>query len=68
MIAPTRWLTAQELADYLGFSRATVYRLVAEGHIPHRRLAGLGLRFSPADIAEIEAMAERPPGAYRAST
>lgn len=66
MPPPDRWLNVQELADYLGFSRATIYRLVAEGRIPCRRLHGTGVRFAPEDVAEIERSSERPPYPARA--
>ena len=48
--ARTRYLTVQELADYFGVSKSTIYRAYKEW--PHSELGGI--RFSEEDVAEIE--------------
>ncbi len=37
--SPKRLLTIQEVADRLGVSKATVYKLCEEGRIPHFRVS-----------------------------
>ena len=33
-----RWLSARQVAEALGVSEDTIYRLVAEGRLPHLRV------------------------------
>lgn len=57
---PAKWLTVDEMAAVVKTSPASVYRRVKSGDWPHRKPAGLGIRFSPQDCADIEAAAYRP--------
>lgn len=52
--------TVQEAASQLRMSRASLYRLVNEGKVPHRKLKGIGVSFTPDDIAAIVEDAHRP--------
>lgn len=52
--------TVAEAADQLRMSRATLYRLVRAGKVPHRKIKGVGVSFTPADIAAILEDAYRP--------
>jgi excisionase family DNA binding protein len=46
-----RLLTAQELADYLGIHRETVYSLTHEGKIPGHKVGALW-RYDPDEVLE----------------
>lgn len=60
-IRPTTVLyTVSEAAGQLRMSRATLYRLVKDGKVPHRRIKGVGVSFTPEDIAAILEDAYRP--------
>jgi excisionase family DNA binding protein len=52
--------TAAEAAAQLRMSRATLYRLVKDGKVPHRKIKGIGISFTPDDLAAILADAHRP--------
>ena len=52
--------TVKEAADQLRMSRATLYRLVKDGKVPHRRIKGVGVSFTPDDLATILDDAHRP--------
>lgn len=52
--------TVAEAATQLRMSRATLYRLVKEGSVPHRRIRGVGVSFTPTDLAAILEDAHRP--------
>lgn len=54
-----RVFTVEEAADELRMSRATLYRLVKEMKVPHRKIAGTGVRFTQDDIDKILADALR---------
>ena len=43
------WLTPADIAARLKVSRATVYALLKNGALPHRRV-GLSLRIAPSDL------------------
>jgi len=58
-IGTRRVFTVEEAADELRVARATLYRLVKEQKVPHRRIAGTGVRFTQADIDKILADALR---------
>jgi excisionase family DNA binding protein len=58
---PDRLLTVEEAAPILGLGRSTLYRLVAEGGVPHRRTLVGVIKFAPADIHKIFNDAHRPP-------
>jgi excisionase family DNA binding protein len=45
-----RALTADDLAELLSVSKVGVYKLAAEGKIPHFRI-GVSLRFDPHSVA-----------------
>ncbi|WP_414654221.1 helix-turn-helix domain-containing protein [Hyalangium sp.] len=47
-----RLLTVEEVARYLGVSRATVYKLCSEGRLPHLRVSN-AIRFRPSDIGAL---------------
>ncbi len=57
-----RLLCVQEVADLLGVSRATIYRLIQRNGLPFVRFGKELLRFRPADI---EAWVESWAGAAR---
>lgn len=57
--AARRVFTVEEAAEQLAMSRATLYRLVKQMKVPHRRIHGTGVRFSAEDIDEIVAAAYR---------
>jgi excisionase family DNA binding protein len=44
-----RWMTAEEAATYLGYVRRTIYELVREKDLPHKRI-GRTLRFRRSDL------------------
>ncbi len=46
---PEQLLTVQQVAEFLGVCRATVYRLCTEGRLPHTRVLN-SIRFRPPDI------------------
>lgn len=50
----TGWLTPHEVADQTGYTVRTIQRWCRERRIPHVRVGRL-LRFTPAQLAEIEA-------------
>lgn len=52
--------TVAEAAEQLRMSRATLYRLVKEGKVPHRRIRGVGVSFTPDDLAAILRDAHQP--------
>lgn len=49
-----------EARAQLRISRASLYRLVSEGKISHRKMKGLGLRFTPEDLQSFIDDAHRP--------
>lgn len=55
-----RVFTVDEAAEELRMARATLYRLVKEMKVPHRRIQGTGVRFTQDDINEILEGAYRP--------
>lgn len=57
---PADWLNVEQFAKRLRTSQASVYRRCASGEFPHRKPAGLGIRFHPDDIKKIEDAAYRP--------
>lgn len=52
--------TVAEAAQQLRMSRATLYRLVKQGKVPHRNLKGVGVSFTPDDLTAILEDAHRP--------
>lgn len=52
--------TVQEAADQLRMSRASLYRLVKLEKVPHRKIKGIGVSFTPEDIRAIVEDAHRP--------
>lgn len=46
-----RWLTAEEVAEHLGYSVRTIYDKVQRKEIPHQRI-GRTLRFRRAEVDE----------------
>lgn len=58
---PKKWLTAQETADQLGVSKATVHNKVNDGEWPHSRPLSRGIRFTQAQIDRIVAMSAVEP-------
>lgn len=52
---PERWITAVEVAEYLGLSKWSVWRLVRQGKLPARRIARK-FRFK---LSEVRKWAER---------
>jgi excisionase family DNA binding protein len=44
------WLNAQEAAEYLGVSRASLHNLVSSGRLPRPGDKGTALRFRPSDL------------------
>lgn len=58
-IALRRVFTVEEAAEQLGISKATLYRLVKERKVQHRKIHGTGIRFTQADIDKILADALR---------
>lgn len=59
-IRPGRVFTVEEAAEELRISRPTLYRLVKEMKVPHRKILGTGVRFTQSDIDEILERAHRP--------
>lgn len=55
-----RIYNAEEAAQQLNMSRATLYRLAKAQQIPCRKIRGVGIGFTDADIDEILADAYRP--------
>lgn len=53
-----KWYTAQETADILGVSKATVHNKVNERAWPYSMPLSRGVRFTPAQIDQIVAMSE----------
>jgi excisionase family DNA binding protein len=49
--APERLLTADEVADHLGFKTGTIYQKVSQGTIPYVKL-GRAVRFRLSEIEE----------------
>jgi excisionase family DNA binding protein len=49
--------TLEEAADRLRISRATLYRLVKAGEVPHRKISKRAVSFTESDIAKILAAA-----------
>lgn len=49
--APERLLTADEIAEHLGFTKGTVYQKVSRGEIPYVKL-GRAVRFRLSEIEE----------------
>jgi len=45
-----RLLTADEVAEYLGISRTLAYKLIAQGHIRHIKIARC-IRIAAAEVA-----------------
>jgi excisionase family DNA binding protein len=45
-------LTTREVADWLGYSRATILRWVSSGKLPAITMPDGALRFREADVAE----------------
>lgn len=62
MTAPAadRWLTTPQLADHLGVSVRWIKTQLARRAIPHHRL-GRNVRFTPTDVARIEAATAQQP-------
>jgi len=57
---PPGWLTVTQAAAYFGVGKTTAYRLIEAGEWPTSKLPGMRRsKFSPADIASIEARAAR---------
>jgi excisionase family DNA binding protein len=52
--------TVAEAATQLRMSRATLYRLVKQGKVPHRQIKGVGVSFTPDDLTAILEDAHRP--------
>lgn len=51
----TGWLTVAQLAQRLGVSPSTVYRMVEQRSVPYRRAPGTAaIRFAPDDVAANE--------------
>lgn len=46
-----RWLSVEEIADYLGVSKETAYRWLDKGHIPCHRIGKLW-KFKPSEVDE----------------
>lgn len=53
--------TLEEAADRLRVSRATLYRMVKAGEVPHRKIGKRAVSFTEDDIAKILAHALREP-------
>lgn len=58
MSAERLLLRPEEAAEALGISRAKVYRLIAAGDIPHRRIGVRGVRVPLAALREWAASQE----------
>ncbi len=58
---PDKLMTVAEAAEVLGMGRSTLYRLVQDHSVPHRRMPTGVVRFTPADIEQMLADAHRPP-------
>lgn len=52
--------TVEEAAKQLRMSRASLYRLVKLEKVPHRKIKGIGVHFTPQDLADILEAAHRP--------
>lgn len=50
----------EEAARQLRMSRASLYRLVKQGKVPHRKIKGVGVHFTAGDLETIVAEAHRP--------
>jgi excisionase family DNA binding protein len=50
VILPERLLRIEDVAGFLGVSRATVYKLCERGHLPHSRISN-AIRIAPVDLA-----------------
>ena len=48
-----RLLKPAEAAVLLGVSRATIYRLIAEGEVPHVMVPHAGARIAESDLEEV---------------
>jgi excisionase family DNA binding protein len=61
--SPDRWMTADEAAEYLGYStRAALYQAVRRGHIPAHRIGARRLRFRRSELdAEVARSSSRLP-------
>lgn len=55
----SKWLTVAELSELIGVPRGTIQNKCAARQWPHHR-PGRHLRFSPADVAAIDAMTAEP--------
>jgi excisionase family DNA binding protein len=51
MVAEQDFFSVQELADKLGVSKDTVYRLIRKGELPYHQI-GRAIRFRWADVEE----------------
>lgn len=60
-------LTVPEAAPHLRMSTDSLYRLVRERKVPHRRISGIGICFTPDDLKQIVDDALQPPTAVRAA-
>lgn len=55
-----RLYRVKDAAAVLDLSEATIYRLCKQRKIPHRKVAGVGISFTDADIDEILEGSYRP--------
>lgn len=51
MAATEKWLSVEEIAEYLGVSKETIYRWLDRGTIPAHRIGKLW-KFKPSDVDE----------------
>ncbi|MEV1018131.1 helix-turn-helix domain-containing protein [Micromonospora sp. NPDC049801] len=58
-LAADRWLTIPQLAEHLQVSAEWVKRRAAAREIPHHRV-GKQVRFTPADLSELEEIMKEP--------
>lgn len=58
-------LKVAEAAPQLRMSSDSLYRLVRDGKVPHRRIAGIGICFTPDDLRKIVEDALQPPTGTR---
>lgn len=63
----TEIFTLEEAADRLRVSRATLYRLVKGGEVPHRKIGKRAVSFTQDDITKILADALRTPDENRST-
>lgn len=56
-----------ESAPMLRMSPDSLYRLVRERKVPHRRISGIGICFTPDDLRQIVADALQQPSDTRAT-